>query len=93
MRHVLVSYKKEDIQKILENIVYHELKYRGYDIVVGKWKNKEIDFVARKQGTNPLFIQVTYLLQTPETLEREFGNLQKVTEYGEKLVLSLDRYM
>lgn len=93
MRNTLISYKKKDIQKILENIVYHELKYRGYDIVVGKrWKN-EIDFIAKKQGVSTLFIQVTYLLQTPETIEREFGNLKKVKEYGEKLVLSLDKYI
>lgn len=78
-----------DYNKLYENIVYLELLYRGYDVKVGKTDNYEIDFVAYK-GADIIYIQVCYLLATPETVEREFGNLERIKDNYPKYVVSGD---
>lgn len=78
-----------DYNKLYENIVYLELLYRGYDIKVGKTDDYEIDFVAYK-GADILYVQVCYLLATPETVEREFGNLERIKDNYPKCVISGD---
>jgi predicted AAA+ superfamily ATPase len=61
----------QDINKILENLVYIKLRQEGYTVYVGANKGLEIDFVAEKNGEKTYY-QVTYLLATPEVIEREF---------------------
>lgn len=78
-----------DYNKLYENIVYLELLYRGYDVKVGKTDEYEIDFVAYK-GADVLYVQVCYLLATPETVEREFGNLERIDDNCPKCVISGD---
>lgn len=78
-----------DYNKLYENIVYLELLYRGYDVKVGKTDEYEIDFVAYK-GSDVLYVQVCYLLATPETVEREFGNLERIGDNCPKCVISGD---
>lgn len=56
----------------LRDIVYQELLRRGYNVTVGKTGDKEIDFVCHKRDEK-LHIQVTYLLASEETVQREFG--------------------
>ena len=46
MRHAILGYKSTDISAFLENIIFIELKSRGYKVSVGKFDNFEIDFVA-----------------------------------------------
>ncbi len=89
MRNALVGYKIADISKLLENIVFLHLKIAGYDVTVGKFRDKEIDFVARKKG-DLLYIQVAYLLESQETIDREFGNLLKIKNSYPKFVISMD---
>jgi predicted AAA+ superfamily ATPase len=90
MRNALVGYKISDISKILENIVFLHLKSAGYHITVGKDRTKEIDFIARKKS-ELLYVQVCYLLKEPSTIEREFGNLQKIKNNYPKIVISMDK--
>lgn len=78
-----------DYNKLYENIVYLELLYRGYDVKVGKTDDYEIDFVAYK-GSDILYVQVCYLLSSPETIEREFGNLERIKDNYPKYVVSGD---
>ena len=78
-----------DYNKLYENIVYLELLYRGYDVKVGKTDDYEIDFVAYK-GKDILYVQVCYLLASPETVEREFGNLERINDNYRKIVISGD---
>jgi predicted AAA+ superfamily ATPase len=78
-----------DINLILENIVYLELRRRGYKITVGKVSEKEIDFVCEKQG-NIIYIQVCYLLSDSAVIEREFAPLLEIKDQYPKLVLSMD---
>jgi predicted AAA+ superfamily ATPase len=74
----------------LENIIYNELLCRGYEVYVGKTYKGEIDFVAIK-GNKKCFIQVSYLLSSEETIKREFGAYDKISDASPKYVLSLDR--
>lgn len=74
----------------LENIVYNELRVRGYTVFTGKTYKGEIDFVAIKEGKK-CFIQVSYLCAGPETAEREFGAYKPIEDASPKYVLSLDK--
>lgn len=89
LRNVIKSSNEVDFNKLYENIVYLELLSRGYDVKVGKTDNYEIDFVAYK-GTERIYIQVCYLLASPETVEREFGNLERINDNYPKYVISGD---
>ena len=73
----------------LENLVYNELIYRGYDVKIGKTYKGEIDFVAMKDNKK-CFIQVAYMLISEEVMEREFGAFKSVRDSSPKYVLSLD---
>lgn len=79
-----------DIEQTLENIVFMELNSRGYDVRIGKVHNREIDFIALKQG-KPAYFQVTYLLAGEETIAREFGVYEEVNDNFPKYVLSMDK--
>ncbi len=89
LRHGILGYKEKDIAGYLENIVAIELLRRGYSLGVGKIENKEVDFVAEKSGER-IYIQVSYLLASPETIEREFSSLESIKDNYPKYVLSLD---
>ena len=69
----------KDINLILENIVYLELLRRGYKVSIGKLDTKEIDFICEKQDKK-IYIQVTYLLAAEETIQREFGFYNEITD-------------
>ena len=76
---------------VLENIVYNELIYRGYEVYIGKTKNGEVDFFAKKDGTSK-YIQVTYEMKGNEnTIEREFGAFKGIEDNNPKYVISLDK--
>lgn len=63
---------------------------RGYDVYIGKTKNGEIDFMAIKDGiTN--YIQVTYLLNSDEVIDREYGAFDVIEDNYPKYVISLDK--
>ena len=88
-RHAKLGYQSNDISGYLENIVFLELLRRKYKVNIGKQNNKEIDFVANLRGEN-LYLQVTYLLASEETIEREFSPLKSIKDNYSKLVLSMD---
>ena len=73
----------------LENLVYNELIYRGYDVKIGKTYKGEIDFVVMKDNKK-CFIQVAYMLISDDVIEREFGAYKSVRDSSPKYVLSLD---
>ena len=84
--------KQENIGHILENIVYVELKRHGYKITVGNVNDYEIDFVCRKNNQK-IYIQVAYLLESDEIIEREFRPLLKVNDNFPKYVVSMDKIL
>lgn len=74
----------------LENIIYNELVMRGYTVYTGKTYKGKVDFVAIKDGRK-CFIQVSYLLASQETIEREFGAFKPIKDASPKYVISLDK--
>ena len=89
LRNCVKASGEIDYNKLYENIVYLELLYRGYDVKVGKTDDYEVDFVAYK-GSDILYVQVCYLLASAETVEREFGNLERIKDNYPKYVISGD---
>lgn len=91
IREAVFGGNLRDINLILENIVFLELLRRGYTVTVGKTGEKEIDFVCEKRAEK-LYVQVTYLLATDETIEREFGAYAAIRDNFPKYVVSLDEF-
>ena len=79
----------KDIDIALENAVYAELIRRGYDVTIGRVRNKEIDFVCDKDGERS-FIQVSYLLASDETKDREYGAFDLIKSRGKRILLTMD---
>lgn len=91
IREAVFGGNMRDINLILENIVYLELLRRGYKVTVGKTGEKEIDFVCDKRG-DKLYVQVTYLLASEDTIKREFGAYDTIRDNFPKYVVSLDEF-
>ena len=71
--------------------MYNHLLYKGYDIKVGYYGDKEIDFIGEKNGEK-LYIQVALKIDG-DTAEREFGNLLKIQDNYPKIVLTEDTFI
>ncbi len=91
IREAVFGGNTQNIQLILENIVYMELLRRGYSVTIGRVGDKEIDFVCTRQ-TDKIYIQVTYLLASSETISREFGVYDNIRDNYPKYVVSLDEF-
>lgn len=89
LRHSKLGYRANDIAGYLENIIYLELIRRKYIVNIGKLNTKEIDFIGTLRDEK-LYIQVTYLLASDETVEREFSPLKNIKDNYPKYVLSMD---
>jgi predicted AAA+ superfamily ATPase len=89
MRHALIPFQQKDINKVLENLVYHHLRAMRFDVFVGKLGDREIDFVAERNNKK-YYIQVAYLIVDEKTHEREFGNLLRIGDNNPKIVVSMD---
>ena len=89
IREAILESNQRDINQILENIVYVEMIRRGYNVKIGKINNLEIDFVCTK-NKETLYIQVSYLLASEETIKREFSVLENLQDNYPKYVLSMD---
>ena len=79
----------QDIKRILENIVYIELLSRGYEVKIGKVKDKEINFIAKKEKSLSYY-QISYKIRDEKTRERIFETYNSVTDNFPKYVLSMD---
>lgn len=90
LRNYLCGFRvRTSIEKLMENAVYLHLLMQSYNVNVGILRAGEIDFVATK-GPRTIYIQVTYLLATEETVKREFGNLAAINDNYPKYVVSMD---
>lgn len=77
------------IEKIMENVVWNHLRRQGFEVSVGILRAGEIDFVATKSDMR-IYVQVTYLLASDDTIKREFGNLAAIKDNYPKFVVSMD---
>ncbi len=87
--YVTMGYKNQFISGMLENIVFMELKIRGYKIFIGKYDSLEIDFVAEKKGKK-IYIQVAYKMTEKQTIEREHKPLLRIKDNYPKYVITMD---
>ena len=89
LKHSLLGYRPEDISEHMENILFIELMYRGYEVYVGDYNGKEIDLVAIKDGSR-LYIQACSSIDSQKTFDREFGNLAKIPDSFPKYVVMME---
>ena len=89
LRYFLLGSHIGDEGRVLENVVYLELRRRGYEVSFGKIDNTEVDFVAVKQG-NPVYFQVALTVRERSTLERELRPLNSINDHNPKYLLTLD---
>ncbi|MCQ2612174.1 MAG: ATP-binding protein [Treponemataceae bacterium] len=81
------GYSPKAVASVLENIVYLELRRRGYSVYIGKFADKEIDFVASEQN-QIIYVQVCRTL--PEDSDRETANLKAIKDNYPKYVVTMD---
>lgn len=91
LRNHILPRKRYDLGFTMENIVYLELKRRGYKINIGKFGSAEVDFVTQKEGVLTYY-QVTADMTAEETFEREMRPLRSIQDNYEKNVLTLERF-
>jgi len=90
MRRALIGGDvQQDVDQVLENIVYFELARRGWKVTVGRVRSKEVDFAVEKDGQKAYF-QVAYLMPTQSVRDREFGAFAEIGDSFPRYVLSLD---
>ena len=87
LKYALLGYNRKMLDGAMENIVYLELKRRGYDVFIGKNDVKEIDFVAVRRDER-IYVQVC--VQLPANSDREVGNLMEIRDHYPKYVVTLN---
>ena len=93
LRNFIVGGRRaNDIERIVENLVYQHLVRLGYKVTVGQLHSTEIDFVATK-GDDIVYVQASYLITQESTFQREFGNLLKINDNYPKYVISMTPFM
>ncbi len=91
LRNSIAGFSPFDLGQIIQNVVYLHLNSLGYSVLIGKQQDKEIDFIAERQGEK-IYIQVALRITEKQTMEREFGNLLALKDNYPKYVITLDDY-
>ena len=91
LRYSVLGYTQTSVAAMLENVVYLELRRRGYSVNIGKTPDGEIDFIAEKQSEK-LYVQVTKEIKTPETEQREYSRLLEIYDNYPKYLLTTDNF-
>lgn len=89
LKYCMLGFQPESVAAMLENVVYFELRRRGYEVYIGKNETKEIDFVAVRRDER-LYVQVCRSL--PQKSDREVANLLAVRDHYPKYVVTLDEF-
>ena len=90
LRNMLLGYRDVDRGHILENIVFLELKRRGYNVFIGKIDEREVDFIAEK-ASDKMYLQVCETLGDDNTLKRELAPLLIIQDNYEKMIITNDK--
>ena len=91
LRNALAGFKPSDMNKLVENAIFNHLCYHGYSVKTGQLGKLEVDFIAEKQNEK-IYVQATWRLDSQKTIDREFGNLRKISDHYPKMVVSLDDF-
>ena len=89
LKYCIMGFNPKSLAAMLENIVYFELRRKGYDVYIGKYGTKEIDFVAVRRDER-IYVQVCR--QLPEESDREIANLLAIKDHYPKYVVTLDEF-
>ena len=89
LKYCMMGFNPKSLAAMLENIVYFELRRRGYEVYIGKNETKEIDFVAVRRDER-IYVQVCRSL--PEESDRETVNLLEIKDHYPKYVVTLDEF-
>ncbi|SCH30149.1 Uncharacterised protein [uncultured Clostridium sp.] len=87
LKYCMMGFNPKSVAAMLENIVYFELRWKGYDVYIGKNATKEIDFVAVRRDER-IYVQVCRNL--PEESDREVANLLEIKDHYPKYVVTMD---
>ncbi len=87
LKYCMMGFNSKSVAAMLENIVYFELRRKGYEVYIGKNETKEIDFVAERRDER-IYVQVCRGL--PEESDREITNLLEIKDHYPKYVVTLD---
>lgn len=87
LKYCIMGFNPKSIVAMLENVMYFELKRRGYEVHIGKNETKEIDFVAVRRDER-IYIQVCRNM--PDESDREVANLLEIRDHYPKYVVTLD---
>lgn len=90
IRNAIIGYKAGDRAKILENVVCNELLFRGFTVLTGWKKDREIDFIAEKDNEK-IYVQVALTLSNDKVIKREYNNLMDIPDNYPKFVISADK--
>lgn len=88
---ILNTNKRPQMGSYLENVVYNELLYRGYNVSIGNNNGREIDFIATRYKEK-MYIQVCYILSDDSVIDREFGAYKEIDDNYPKYVISMDKF-
>jgi len=91
IRNHIAPYRPEDIDGLLENIVYNELIYRYREVCICSVDDLEVDFLADPKGW-PKYFQVCTSLADPQTLEREIRPLRELKNSYPKTIIIYEKY-
>lgn len=86
----LGKFQYQDLGHLLENIVFLELKRRGYQIWIGKVGSYEVDFIVKNAMNSVEYYQVTWSISDPITAEREIRPLKAIADNYPKHIISTD---
>jgi predicted AAA+ superfamily ATPase len=89
IKHAILGFRDNALPGLLENVVFMELKRRGWNVFTGQMDRTEVDFIAQRRNEK-MYIQVCYLLAGKEVIDREFKPLAGIKDNYPKIVLSMD---
>ena len=90
LREMAIGFTQKDMGRVLENLIYLELRRRGNTIQVGKFGAKEVDFVAFTTIGGREYYQVCLSILDESTLERELSVLKSIRDSFPKTILTMD---
>lgn len=91
IRNAIAGFSPFDMGKIIENSVFLHLTTIGYSLLIGKQDDREVDFIAERNGEKSYF-QIALRIDEDQTQKREFGNLLAITDNYPKYVITMDEY-
>lgn len=102
LRNARINFRQQEVTHLMENLIYNELRIRGFLVDVGvvvlntkdeegksQRKQLEVDFVCN-EGSKRIYIQSAYRLPTEEKREQELRSLKCIADNFQKIIITED---